>query len=48
MGPVYHKGVPCPWESLESPLIERQESAAINKKDAVVVVVVVVVVVTTH
>ena len=21
MGPAYHKGVPCPWESLESPLI---------------------------
>ena len=20
MGPAYHKGVPCPWESLESPL----------------------------
>ena len=20
MGSAYHKGVPCPWESLESPL----------------------------
>ncbi len=21
MGPAYHKGVPCPWGSLESPLM---------------------------
>ena len=21
MGPAYHKGIPCPWGSLESPLI---------------------------